>query len=178
MGKAICLLWAAATLAAQTPARPRFEDFPAAGIEVIEYPPLRLELPAERMFRTRLLAAHEKAPNFAASLRSVIWGCGSNCAAAAFVDLRAGEVHPQPLARGVQGWDRWIIPDGMFEGAGMWGRVDSRLLIIRCGKTWIEKEELLLPATYYFVWKDGKFRRLLTIPADRTALPKAAIRLD
>jgi len=169
---------AAVMLAAQLPSRLRFEDFPSVQTTALSPVQLKLELPGERMFRTRLREAVEKPPNFAGTLRSVIWGCGSNCASGAFIDLKTGVVFPQPLTNGTVGLGRWAIPEGMFNGAGVWGRLDSRLLIIRCGKTWIEEEDLLLPDTYYFVWEDGRFQRLLKVQADRTIIPKNAILLN
>jgi hypothetical protein len=42
----------------------------------------------------------------------------------------------------------------MFEGAGLWGRVDSRLLIVRGGNTWVERLGAIVPDTYYFLWKE------------------------
>ncbi len=134
-------------LAAQSQARPQFEEFPSVQATALSPVQLKMELPGERMFRTRLREAAEKTPNFAGALRSVIWGCGSNCASGAFIDLKTGAVYPQPLTNGADGLGRWAIPEGMFNGAGVWGRLDSRLLIIRCGKTWIEKEDLRLPDT-------------------------------
>ncbi len=126
------------------------------------------------MLRTRLMEASKKPPNFAGKLRGVLWGCGSNCASATFVDLETGAVYPQPLSDGSNGVGRWAIPEGMFDGAGVWGRVDSALLIIRCGKTWVEKEDILLPDSYYFVWDNGRFRLLLKVQQDRSVLPKTA----
>jgi hypothetical protein len=122
----------AIAIAAQPP-RPKFEDFPSVQIAPIAHIQLTLELPGERMYRTRLKEAAEKPPNFAGALRSVIWGCGSNCASGAFIDLKTGAVYPQPLTDGTKGAGRWAVPEGMFNGAGWWGRLDSRLLIIRCG---------------------------------------------
>jgi hypothetical protein len=179
MGKLVLGICAASSMvAAQSPSPPRFEDFPAARVVALARIQPMLELPGERMFRTRLIEAAEKPPNFAGTLRGVVWGCGSNCASGAFIDLKTGVVYPQPLTNNTDGLGRWAIPEGMFSGAGMWGRLDSRLLIIRCGKTWIEREDLLLPDTYYFAWEEGKFRLLSKVEADRTVLPKTAIRLN
>lgn len=179
MGKFVLGICAAAVmLMAQPISPPRFEDFPSVQSAPHPHIELTLELPGERMFRTRLRDASQKPPNFAGTLRSVIWGCGSNCAAGAFINLETGAVHPQPLSDGTSGVGRWAVPEGMFNGAGMWGRLDSRLLIIRCGKTWIEEEDLLLPDTYYFAWEKGHFRLLLRAQADREILPRTAIRLN
>jgi hypothetical protein len=139
---------------------------------------VKFNLRSERMFKTRLTEAARGAPNFAGKLRSAVWGCGSNCAAGAFIDLETGIVYAQPLAKGTRGWERWMIPDEMFEGAGMYGRPDSRLLIVRCGKRWLDKEELLVPDTYYFVWEGDRFRRLMKITADRMDLPANAVPLS
>jgi hypothetical protein len=157
--------------------RPSFEDFPLGKPPSIIRAPIRLELRAEQMFKTRLTEASKKDPNFAGSLRSVGWGCGSNCAAGAFIDLESGLVYRQPLAPGTSGWDRWVFKDGFFEGAGAWGRLDSRLLIIRCGMTWLERIDRIVPDTYYFLWEGDHFRRLLKVAADESELPSNAARL-
>lgn len=67
---------------------------------------------------------------------------------------------------------------GMFEGSGAWGRLDSRLLIMRCGKTYVERINRLVPDTFYFVWENEHFRQLLKVPADQSDLPATAIALD
>ena len=82
---------------AQAPTKlPTFEDYPAPRIWSGETAPLNLVLPSERMFKTRLAKAASEMPNFADHFRFTSWGCGSNCAAGAFVDLETGQVIPPP----------------------------------------------------------------------------------
>ena len=174
----LCAIVAGAVAPLTPRPRPRFEDFPATPSSLVHHAPLKLNLRAERMFKTRLTEAAAKAPNFAGNLRSVGWGCGSNCGAGAVIDLETGTVYQPPLAAGKKGWERWALTCGMFDGAGWWGRIDSRLLIVRCGKTWVERINSIVPDTYYFVWEGNRFRQLLKIPADQADLPKDAMPLD
>ena len=123
------------------------------------------------MFKTRLTDALSKPPNFADYYRFTIWGCGSNCAAGAFVNLKSGSVISPPLATGTNGWDRWIFCPAAYEAEGVWTRPDSRLVIMRCGKTYVESLDRLVPDTYYFVWDGSRFKSVLYVRADRDALP-------
>ncbi len=43
-------------------------------------------------------------------------------------------------------------------------KLDSRLMIIRCGMNYSEELQKNLPDTYYFVWESNRFRQLLKIP--------------
>jgi hypothetical protein len=173
----VCIVAMSALALAQEPPRPRFEDFPATAKAPAKPVLPKLSTRSERMFRTRLTEGAAKPANFAGHLRSVLWGCGSNCGAAAFINLEDGSVLQPPLAIGASGWERWMLACGMFEGSGFWGRLDSRLLIIRCTIV-SESNEALLPDTYYFVWEPSAFRLLSKFPADKTRLPDTTKRLD
>jgi hypothetical protein len=151
---------------------PRFEDFPAPRIWDGNVAPLQLFLPSERMFRTRLTKASSEQPNFADHYRFTVWGCGSNCASGAFVDLMNGKVIPPPMTAGVSGSDRWMWCWQAFQGAGLWTRADSRLIVLRCGKTLIERLDDVVPDTYYFVLDGSRFQRIAHIRADETPPPK------
>jgi hypothetical protein len=158
---------------AQPPAkRPRFEDYPVPRSWDGKLAPLSLSLPSERMFKTRLTEAVSEPPNFADHFRFTSWGCGSNCAAGGFIDLQRGLVIPPPLTAGTTGWDRWMYCWQAFEGAGVWTRPDSRLLIVRCGKTYIERLDDVVPDTYYFVWDGSRFQSVIRVRADQTPSPK------
>ena len=157
---------------AQSPTkRPRFEDYAAVRNWSGKAAPLNLVLPSERMFKTRLAKAASETANFADHYRFTSWGCGSNCAAGAFVDLETGQVIPPPLTSGTSGWDRWMFCWQAFRGAGVWTRPDSRLLIIRCGKTLIERLDDVVPDTYYFVWEGSRFELVAHKRADLTPPP-------
>src|SRR5216684_6107452 len=157
----LCLTGAFIAADAQPPTkRPTFEDYPAPRIWSGKAAPLILVLPSERMFKTRLTQAASEAANFAGHFRFTSWGCGSNCAAGAFVDLETGHVIPPPLSSGTAGWDLWMFCWQAYQGAGVWTRPDSRLLIVRCGKTFIERLDDVVPDTYYFVWEGSRFQRI------------------
>ena len=157
---------------AQSPKRrPRFDDYPVPRIWTGKAAPINLMLPAERMFKTRLTNAASAVANFADHYRFTSWGCGSECAAGAFVDLETGRVIPPPLTSGTNGWSRWTFCWQAYQGAGVWTRPDSRLLIVRCGKTFIERLDDVVPDTYYFVWQDSRFKPVAHIRSDQTPPP-------
>jgi hypothetical protein len=83
-----------------------------------------------------------------------------------------GSVIPPPMGPGTSGWDRWMWCWQAFQGAGLWTHADSRLLVVRCGKTWIERLNDVVPDTYYFVWNGSRFERIAHIRADVTPAPK------
>jgi len=83
----------AAGAGAQTigwPPPPKFEDFPATEQWSGKSAAVKLTSRSETMFRTRLTEASLEKPNFAGHYRFAFWGCGSNCAAGAIVDLETG----------------------------------------------------------------------------------------
>jgi len=120
------------------------------------------------MFRTRLSDAAKEPANFGGHYRFTVWGCGSNCAAGAVIDLRTGSVFPPPLGGKESGWDRWIISPGMLEGSGIDFRTESRLVIIRGGLNYVESLHKNVPDVYYFVWDDQRFREILRIPGGQS----------
>jgi hypothetical protein len=107
------------------------------------------------MFRTQLLSGAKESPNFAGHYRFVGWGCGSICAAGAFIDLETGAVYPPPGGVGKSGWDRWIFAGGFVDGPIIEIRPDSRLVIIR--------QQARDPASQevrYYEWSGSAFRLL------------------
>jgi len=143
---------------------PRFEDFPVT--ENWNPPPAALKLTtrSERMFKTRLTEAEKELPNFAGHYRITYWGCGSVCSAGALIDWQTGDVFPPPLAKpNGSGWERWIECTACFEGANNEFRVDSRLMIVRCGLNYSERLQKNVPDTYYFVLEQRRFRQLLFV---------------
>ena len=133
------LLASALLLSAQKPL-PRFEDWPAPTDWKGPAAVPKLTNRDERMFRTRLLQASHEPANFAGRYRITYWGCGSECAAAAVIDLETGNVFPPPLAKANgSGWEHWITCPASFEGTGDEFRPDSRLMIVRCGLNFDEQ---------------------------------------
>lgn len=136
---------------------PKFEDFPVSEAFRGARKPLQLSNASERMFKTRLSAAAKAPPNFAGKFRVAFWGCGSNCAAGAVIDLESGEIFSLPLAsQNETGWAKWIHCAGAFGGKGDEFRLSSRLFIARCG---MEPTNVT-----YFVWEGRSFRSVLYLP--------------
>lgn len=172
MWRWMLLACVAAPLVAQYSAarRPRFEEFPAGERFAGPNAAVQLRSASERMFRTRLTEASKEAPNFTGHFRFTHWGCGSNCCAGAFIDLKTGLVVRPPLAIAERGWERWMF-SGFFWGTSVphEHRVDSRLFVVRTGKTYVERLNDVVPDTYYFEWDGTEFRLLLRVPADEAA---------
>lgn len=101
---------------------------------------------------------------FAGRFREAGWGCGSNCGAGAFIDLSTGRVYPPPLSSKGEGWERWMYCGTMFEGNGFEYRLNSRLIVARCG--WNpDKSNRNHPDVYYFVWEGDGFHALKHVRA-------------
>lgn len=122
------------------------------------------------MFKTRLTQAGAQPPNFAGHYRFTAWGCGSKCSAGAVIDLQTGRIIPPPLAMGTHGWDRWIYCGQAFDHEGVWTRAGSRLMIVRCGKTYIRGWNRVAPDTYYFVWDGSECKQIFRARGDETSL--------
>ncbi len=127
---------------------------------------LKLRTHSERMFRTQLRNAAQRPPAFAGRYTVAAWGCGSECAAGAIIDLRTGAVYPPPLGGRGLGWERWIYCSSMAEGNGLEYRPDSRLMVLRCGWNH-DKEGQNHPDVYHFVWEGNHLRQLLHIRAPK-----------
>jgi hypothetical protein len=137
---------------------PRFEDYstePWTGKPA----PVIIRSRLERMFQTRLREAGKQLPNFAGHYNFVLWGCGANCVSGAIVDLQTGEALLSPFASKTGG-PHWNVCQSAFSSPVADFRIDSRLLVIRCGKTWIDRIKENLPDEYYFELNDGKFKLL------------------
>jgi hypothetical protein len=143
---------------------PRFQDFPVTETWKQPPAPLKLTTGSERMFRTQLINAGKEAPNFAGHYRITYWGCGSVCSAGALIDLQTGDAFPLPLANpNGTGWDKWIMCAASFEGTDDEFKVNSRLMIVRCGMNCSEQLQNNIPNTLYFLWERDRFRQLLFI---------------
>jgi hypothetical protein len=159
---ALFTLLSAALCAAAQP--PRFEDYPSPANWRAPAVPVKLITPSERMFRTRLTEAARQPPNFAGHYRITYWGCGSNCAASAVIDLETGNVYPPPLGAKGPGWDRWASCIASFDGTGDDFRLSSKLMIVRCGLS-IDENGKNRPDVNYFLWEANRFRELQHIRA-------------
>jgi hypothetical protein len=129
---------------------PRFEDYPVTEKWSGPSAPLKLTSRSGRMYRTRLTTASKEAPNFAGRYRFAIWGCGSNCAAGAVVDLPTGAVYPPPSSNDIAGERHWIVCAAIDQSPFF--RLDSALVIVQCG--------MGRAVRHYLVWETGSFRRL------------------
>ena len=84
-------------------------------------------------------------------------GCGSACAAGAFIDLQTGDVYPPPRQVEASGRERWILAGGFVDGSYIEIRPDSRLVIIRTQSKYAASQEVA-----YYEWSGAKFRLLAT----------------
>jgi len=146
---------------AQTPAVPKFEEFPATEKFTGKPAAPALKTAHDRQFRTRLRDAAARGPNFAGVLTIASWGCGSSCLEIAAIDARTGEIYrglpeyvsfgtPMKFADGTQAYSDNFEPLSF--------RANSRLLIVRgCPK---ETD----CALYAFEWTGKSFRLLVQFP--------------
>lgn len=128
----------------------------------------------ERRFRTRLLEAAKEQPNFAGHYRVTIWGCGSECASGAVIDLATGQVIAPPLSENTNAVMYFNVCPSAFEGSGVEVHVDSRLMILRCGLNYDQQLQRNVPDAYYFVLEGQRFRELAHLHGKAAArvLPK------
>jgi hypothetical protein len=75
---------------------PKFKDYPAGRIYQSPAAAVRLTTPTMREFRTRLREGGKQPADFAGHYKFAIWGCGSNCASGAIIDLVMGQVFEPP----------------------------------------------------------------------------------
>ena len=122
---------------------------------------MNLTTRAERLFRTRLLEASKEPPNFATHYRLTIWGCGSECASGAIIDLATGQIIAPPLAKSGNPVMHFNVCQSAYEGFGVDTRLDSKLLILRCGLNFDEQLKRNIPDVYYFLLDGQAFREVL-----------------
>lgn len=77
---------------------PEFHDFEAVVHRGNIARPRLTRDPEIQNFRTRIVAASGKAPNFAGHYHLVIWGCGAGCRMGAVIDVKSGQVTMLPYA--------------------------------------------------------------------------------
>jgi hypothetical protein len=142
--------------------KPRFEDYPVSETWQGPVPTVEFKSPSERLFRTQIKEAAKKPPDFAGRYRFAMWGCGTRCVGGAIIDLQSGEIFPPPLAGTGTGEERWIFCTDSDKEHGVEYRVDSRLLLIRCGHEYGDHQDDL----HYFTWQGDKFQELLHAPGE------------
>ncbi len=54
-----------------------------------------------------------------------------------------------------------------YENSGVDVRVNSRLLVLRCGLNFSEHLQTNIPDAYYFVWQGERFDRVLHVAGGR-----------
>jgi hypothetical protein len=159
-------LWCAFSRA-QTPPRPRFEDYPVNEVFTGKPAPPILATADQRMFRSRIrngLATQSdvwigsyknptkaKGPNFAGHYFVIRWGCGSQCVMMAIVDAKTGKVYNPPLA---DQDSLWVPLDNLSEMETDL-RPDSSLMILR--NACRDFKDRKTCGTYYFNWKNNHF---------------------
>lgn len=114
-----------------------------------------------RMFRTRLREGFREGPNFAGHYTIVIWGCGTACLSGAVIDMRTGRVYFPPELGGV------AAISYEFEEALTFNEF-SRLMVLRGipGPNGVESEDGE-EGSYYYEWKNNRFRKIKFIKAKR-----------
>ena len=146
---------------------PRFEDYAVIQIWHGTPAPIQLVTPAERTFRTRLTSASKEPANFAGHYRFAIWGCGSECISGAIIDLETGNVFSPPFAKDNSTAMHFSVCQSAYENSGIDFRVNSRLLVLRCGLKYSERLQTNVPDGYYFVWEGERFKEILHVPEGR-----------
>jgi hypothetical protein len=82
----------------------------------------------------------------------------------AFLDLQTGTVLSPPLATGAA---RFSVCQSAYENSSVDYRLDSRLIIVRCGLNYSERLDRNIPDAYYFVLEDNRFRQILHLSGKR-----------
>ena len=136
---------------------PRFADFPVRKAWKGRPAEVKLITSEARSYRTRLRDAAKEKPNFAGHFRVVIWGCGSECIAGAIVDLQTGRVLAPP-SLGNPGESHSSFCQSAYAPSGVEYRVDSKLLIVRCGLNFNLRQNKNIPDTYYYAWEEERVR--------------------
>lgn len=158
----VVMVQAQATKPSTGTTRPHFEDYPVSETWGGTAASVQFKSPSERLFRTQIKEAAKKPPDFAGHYRFAMWGCGTGCVGGAIIDLQSGDIFLPPLAGKGRGEERWIFCTDSDKAHGVEYRLDSRLLIIRCGHDYGDHQDDL----HYFVWQDDKFQEVLHAPGE------------
>jgi hypothetical protein len=134
-----------------------FEDYAIAEADAFQGQPAKPRIVEKnhRTFRTRILDAAEKGPNFAGRYAVAQWGCGSGCLSMALVDETTGKVFSAPFETLTM---PMVSGENAHEFQGLVYQLKSRLFIADgC-------QEDKTCATYYYEWKNDKFGLLRVMP--------------
>lgn len=137
----------------------KFEDYAIEDGDAFQGQPAKPHIveKSHRTFRTAILDAAAKGPNFAGRYAVAQWGCGSGCLSMALVDETTGKVYSSPFE---------VLTTPIVSGTGeephefqgFVFQVKSRLFIADgC-------QEDKACATYYYEWKNDKFEVLRMMP--------------
>ncbi|HYL92262.1 MAG TPA: hypothetical protein VEW69_03800, partial [Alphaproteobacteria bacterium] len=74
-----------------------FQDYAVTEIFHGKPAPPKLVSPVHRRYRSAILRAAAKGPNFAGHYTIAEWGCGAGCVSFAVVDAATGKVFPSPF---------------------------------------------------------------------------------
>jgi len=165
------LVWAGVRVLFGQTAVPAFDQYRIAEPKFPGKParPL-IKTPEHRKFRTMILEAAAKGPNFAGHYTIAAWGCGAGCVSIAMVDAATGAVYRGPFRNLT--WemrkyeDQYAANDDRFEPLAY--RPDSRLLVARgC-------PEEANCASYFWEWTGLQFKLIRIIASVPLAVWRGA----
>jgi hypothetical protein len=76
-------------------------------------------------------------------------------------------VFSPPLAKEDPDVMHFSVCQSAYENSGVEFRVNSRLLVLRCGLNYSERLQTNVPDAYYFVWEAERFSQILHVPGGR-----------
>jgi hypothetical protein len=135
----------------------KFEDYAIQDEDAFQGQPAKPHIVKKnhRAFRTAILDAAEKGPNFAGRYAIAQWGCGSGCLSMALVDEATGKVFSGPFETLTT---PTVSGENAHEFQGLVFQLNSRLFIADgC-------QEDKTCATYYYEWKNDKFEIVRMLP--------------
>ena len=135
-----------------------FDDFRVTETWDGSRAPLNIQSRAERAYRTRLTTASKQPPNFAGHYRVTVWGCGSNCISGAVIDLATGSIIPLPDQKSHA---QFTVCQSAYDGSGVEYRLDSTLMIVKCGLNYIERLDKNVPDAHYFFLSSDRFIEIM-----------------
>ena len=142
-----------------------FDVYPAPG--VLKSKPVRpiLDRPRFRLFRTQILTAARRGPDFAGCYALAIWGCGTSCLSMAVINEATGKVYDAPFKTLSYSADVHF-PDGSAVASETFEplvyRKNSRLLIVRGCPDTDDGENCAL---FRYLWQGDRFKLLSRRPA-------------
>jgi hypothetical protein len=135
----------------------KFEDYAIKDGDVFSGQPARPQIAEKnhRTFRTKIIDAAAKGPNFAGHYTVAEWGCGSGCTSLAVVDETTGKVFSAPFETLTT---PLVSGENAHEFQGPVYQLKSRLFI---ADGCVEDKTC---ATYYYEWKNDKFEMVRMMP--------------